>query len=376
MGSTDPEIVEYAQQLLAAIADDEATEIICNSPNEIITKVKGQRFHLPNLQFKDTATYHAVLDAALSPHLDTEERLHESPGLLVSQLELASLDGGPSTKARVHMLTPPVVAEAKVTIAKKARHAYNLDDIVELGAMSAPMGEFLKAAARGRMNIVVSGVTGSGKTTLLQALGSYYDINDRIVVIEETAEIDMPIADVVYLQTDVQRPGKVSDDQITMEWLVRQTQMMRMDRVIVGEVKGPEMTEFLIAANSGADGSCTTVHADSPRRALDKMLTLATKSRNTASEAALQREIAATVDLIVQLNLIDGKHVVTAIEEVPGGVTAGDAKVVVSQPLFEYDRATKQHRASGSPSDQMLLILANRGVPVAKEWFTTSGRRR
>jgi len=143
---------------------------------------------------------------------------------------------------------------------------------------------------------------------------------------------------------------------------------MRADRVIVGEVRGSEMAEWLIAANSGAEGSMTTVHANSPRRCIDKILTLATKSLTSTSESQLKREIAATVDIIIQVGLVDGRHIVTAIEEISDTVTQSTA-LIQSNPLFEYDLVLGRHVSKGRPSEDLVSSVASHGVTLNPAWF-------
>ena len=367
-----PEVIAMGQMLLQIIGDDESSEIIINGPNEVLQKISGARYHVPNIQFGDAATYHAVINRFLLPFVDTKDRIDENRILVEGQLELPSGQAGvPPILARVHILCPPLVQFAKVTIAKKARYEYNLDRIASTGAMTPPMAEFLKAVAHGKCTVVVSGPTGSGKTTLLQALSHHYDQNDRLIVVEDTPELRLPLADVVYLCSTNSKPGLRQEDVVTTEWLVQTANRMRMDRIIVGECRGAEIAEWLIAANSGAEGSATTVHADNPRRALDKILALATKSPTAGSEMTLRREIAATIDIIIQAGLIDGRHVITHIEEISNSVRQ-DTGVIATTTLFQFDRTKGTHVVSARPSDDLVNTLRQRGVPINPEWFRGS----
>lgn len=366
-----PEAQIAATELLKILGSDESSEVIINGPNEVLQKIKGQRFHVPAISFGDVATYHKVLNEVLLPYVDTAERVDGVNILVEGQMELPSgRQGVPPILARVHILAPPLVSFAKVTIAKKARYEFDLDAIAAKGSMTQAMAEFLKAVAHARLTFVASGPTGAGKTTLLQAMTRNFDQNDRVVVIEDTPELRLPLADVVYLTSTAAKPGLTADDIVTTEWLVKAANRMRMDRVIVGECRGSEMSEWLIAANSGAEGSATTVHADSPRRALDKILGLSTKSPTAGSETTLRREIAATVDIVVQAGLIDGKHVITHIEEVSKTVT--NSGLIATTTLFEYNRARGVHEVKARPSDDLQSILRQRGVPVNMGWFRGS----
>lgn len=365
-----PHIKHSAQLLLDILADDECSEVLMNGPNEIHRKVRGQRFHVPEIAFGDAETYHHVLNEVVLPFVDTRHRIDGSGILIEGQMEISTEDPTvPPMLARVHMLAPPLVTFAKVTVAKKSRYDLDLDTIASTGAMSIQMCEFLKSVAYGRLTFVVAGPTGAGKTTLLQAMTRHFDQNDRVVVIEDTPELRLPLGDVVSLVSTNARPGMRAEDIVTTEWLVRGSQRMRMDRVIVGECRGAEMAEWLIAANSGADGSATTVHADNPRRALDKILALATKSPTSGSEETLRREIAATIDIVIQARLIDGQNVITHIEEIVN--TVGNNGVITSTTLFEYNPATRTHEVKALPSEAIQATLRSRGVPINVADFRT-----
>lgn len=367
-----PQALTSAQELLGLLGSDESSEVIINGPKEVLHKVKGQRFHVPSVDFGDPDTYHKVLNEVLLPYVDTAERIDGVNILVEGQMELPSgQQGVPPILARVHILAPPLVQFAKVTIAKKARYEFDLDAIASKGSMTPHMAEFLKAVAHSRLTFVASGPTGAGKTTLLQAMSRNFDQNDRVVVIEDTPELRLPLADTVYLTSTTAKPGLRPDDVVTTEWLVKAANRMRMDRVIVGECRGSEMAEWLIAANSGAEGSATTVHADNPRRALDKILGLATKSTTAGSETTLRREIAATVDIVVQAGLIDGKHIITHIEEVSNTVTS--TGLIATTTLFEYNRARGVHEVKGRPSDDLQSVMRQRGVPINMNWFRMLG---
>lgn len=359
---------ESAAALLEVLGSDRSSEVILNGPNEVLEKVKGQRFHLSNIKFESAEVYHKVLNEVVLNYVDTADRIDGVNILVEGQMELPSgAAGKPPILARVHMLAPPLVTFAKVTIAKKARYEFDLDAIQKSGAMIPAMAEFLKVVAHGRLTFVASGPTGAGKTTLLQAMSRDFNEQDRVIVIEDTPELRLPMADVVYLCSSAAKPGMRPEDVVTTEWLVKAANRMRMDRVIVGECRGSEMAEWLIAANSGAEGSCTTVHADNPRRALDKILGLATKSPTSGSENTLRREIAATVDVVVQAGLVDGKHIITHIEEVSNTVT--NSGLIATTTLFEYNRARGVHEVKARPSDDLQSVLRQRGVSLNMAWF-------
>jgi Flp pilus assembly CpaF family ATPase len=358
--------------LMTILLDDESSEVILNGPNEVMFKKGGTRLHVPDIKFHDAETYHRVINEYILPHTDTDERIHDDAYLIEGQLEMEDPDEDDENAlplvARVHIVAPPVVRFAKVTIAKKSRSPLSLDDIASKGAMTREMAEVIKACARGRATIVFAGVSGAGKTTMLEATTHYFDQNDRIIVVEDTPELRLPIADTVPMTTTSRRPNEDKQAVVPMEWLVVQANRMRPDRIIVGEVRGAEMSEFLVAANSGADGSMTTVHASDPRRTLDKILGLAMKSEGSKSEMSVRREIASTIHIIVQITLIDGKHIVSHIEEISQTIRQ-ESGAIATTPLFEYDRATGRHLSRNRPSEAFVNFLGQRGVELKNEWF-------
>lgn len=363
---------ENAQRLLERIADDESSEVLLNGPNEIMFKVNGQRYYDKSIKFEDVDTYHTVINTLILFDTDTKERIGTTQHLIEGQLELPDYDDpdAPALHARVHVLAPPAVKVAKVTIAKKAKKQFQIDDLAGRGAMSPQMASFLKAIGRGRATIVFSGLSGSGKTTLLEAMSYNFDENDRVIVVEDTAELSLPLADVVPLRSTSRKPGQDASSIVSLEWLVAQANRMRPDRIIVGEIRGGELVEFLSAANSGADGSMTTVHASSPRQTIDKMLSLAMKSGSAKNESSVLRDIASTVQIIVQMSLIDGgRHVISQIEEVTGTLV-GNGTGIATAPLFQFDRSTQKFVAVGRPTDNLQRFLNQRGVALDNSWFS------
>lgn len=368
-GSYSPAISAMIEELLGYIGDDECTEVLMNGPRDISRKIRGIRYHCKNIDFGDSDTYHRVLNDILLPYTDTADRIDGESAVIEGQISLPSTGKYSSPMlGRMHIVAPPGVREAKVTIAKKSREDLNLDDLVNNGGLSQNAAEFLKAIARGRQTFVVSGPTGAGKTTTLQAITHYFDENERVVVIEETPELRLPLGDVVYLRATLQKPGMDPSQIYTLEFWAKQANRMRMDRLIVGETRGGEMSDWLLAANSGADGSATTVHANSPRRALDKILGLATKGEKTTSEAQLRREIASTISVIVQCGLHENRHVVLAIEEISNTVSNASGQIQTNT-LFEYDKSSDKMVVKGRPSDELISALKISGLEVNPSWF-------
>lgn len=364
------DIQDAVEKLLFRVNETQSSEVLMNGPSEIMIKVNGGRFHVSDIDFKDIETYHFVINNFLLPFVDTKDRIKENSYLIEGQMELPDMEDtdAPPTIARVHILAPPAVKAAKVTIAKKARNQFTIDDLVSSGSMTENMGEFLKIAAKGKLTTILSGLSGSGKTTLLEAMSHHFDQDDRILVVEDTQELMLPISDVVYMRSQLARPGESDKEPITLEWLVSQANRMRPDRIIIGEVRGGEMSEFLVAANSGADGSMTTVHAGSPKLTLSKIASLAMKNGTSKNEDSIIRDISGTIQLIVQAALIDGKHVITHIEEVSNTVNNA-TKAIATQTIYEYDRGTQRHYVKGRPSERLETFLSQRGIKLEPQLF-------
>lgn len=353
-------------QLFELIMDDTSSEVTLNGPHSVGFKRGGQRFFDNDIDFIDTDTYHAIINSFLLPLVNTNDRIGETPYLIEGQLVVPdnTNPNRPPLMARVHIVAPPAVTDAKITIAKKARTQYTVDAMLESGAMTRDMAQFLKDIARGRATIVFSGLSGSGKTTLLEAMSREFDISDRIVLVEDTEELSLPESSTVALRSHQARPGEDFSKNVSLEWLVRQANRMRPDRIIVGEVRGSEMAEFLTAANSGADGSMTTVHASSPQQAIAKMLSLSLKSESVKSETSILRDIASTVQFVVQMGLIDGKHVISQIEEISNTVNHNNLGIQ-TLTIFKHDRSSGRFNFENRPSDEIQMFLKSRGVQIA-----------
>lgn len=371
LSALSKEVQESITLLMEEILSDESSEVIMNGPDSIHCKRNGQRIHLTDIDFGDIKTYHHIINKFILEYCDTNDRIHENAYIVEGQLEIYGDDDENESPmvARVHVVAPPAVRFAKVTIAKKARQQFTLDDISARGAMNSNMHEFVKAIARGKLTTVISGLSGSGKTTFLEAMSYYFDKDDRVVVAEDTSELSFPLPDVVYMVSSKPKPGD-SDKQnpVSLDWLVQQANRMRPDRIVVGETRGPEIAEFLVAANSGADGSMTTLHAQDPERAWMKMANLASKASGNRSELSIVRDIASTVQIIIQTALIDGQHIVTHITEVSTTVSQQSGKIALN-PIFEYDRRLGIWKNLGRPSEDLKSFLSARDVTVDLAWF-------
>lgn len=360
---------DAAENFFELLDNDEISEITMKSPTKIIYKKKGRRLSAQNVAFASTEEYHNFINTVVLGLTDTSEKIDGTNHLIEGRLTFPSPEPNVADlTARVHIITPPVVKNAVVTLAKKSRIQYTLDDMVDFGTLTPSMAKFLKAIARGKATTVFSGVSGSGKTTLIESMAYYFDPDDSVVVVEDTPELRIQYGNVTSLTANTPKPGMDERDVVSMEWLVKATNRMRPDRIIVGECRGGEFSEFLIAANSGADGSMTTIHAANPRLTLQKMLSLALKNGTSKSEEAVVRDISSTVHIIVQADLIDGKHIISRIEEVSNNITS-KGNLIGTQTIFEYDRLQQRHITRNQPSDDLKEFLGQRGVETENDWF-------
>lgn len=352
------------KKLFELIMDDTSSEVTLSGPRSIGIKKGGSRFFDNQIDFIDTNTYHAIINSFILPLTNTHERIGTTPHLIEAQLVVQDpAQPDRPLVARLHIIAPPAVENAKITIAKKARTQYTVDSMVQKGSLTNDMAQFLKDLSKGRATMVFSGLSGSGKTTLAEAISREFDLSDRVILVEDTEELSLPVSDVVALRSHQARPGDDVNSSVSLEWLVRQAQRMRPDRIIVGECRGAEMAEFLTAANSGADGSMTTIHASGPQQAIAKMLSLSLKSASVKSETSVLRDIASTVQIIVQLSLIDGRHVVSQIEEVSSTVNQNGLGIQTST-IYRYDRNTGRFTFENRPSDELQQFLKQRSVQI------------
>jgi pilus assembly protein CpaF len=236
--------------------------------------------------------------------------------------------------SRVNAVIPPVAIDgASITIRKFSRDKLTTKQLIEYGSLTAAMAEFLRVCVISRLNIVISGGTGSGKTTLLNVLSGFIPEDERIVTIEDAAELQLQQDHIVRLETKVSNvEGKGA---VTVRDLVRNSLRMRPDRIVVGECRGGEALDMLQAMNTGHDGSLTTVHANAPRDALSRLETLVLMAGMELPVKVIRQQVSSAIDLIVQQSrLKDGTRKVTAITEVAG--MEGDT--IVLTDIFRYEQ--------------------------------------
>ena len=305
------------------LTDPSVNEIMVVDANTIYIEQKGKLF-LSGARFTDDERVRAVVERIVTP---LGRRIDESSPLVDARLS----DG-----SRVNAIIRPLALRGSaITIRKFSRSPLNLEKLISFGAMTDQMGRFLTRSVIAKKNIVIAGGTGSGKTTLLNVLSGAIPSDERIVTIEDAAELQLRQPHVVALET---RPANMEGKgEYTIRDLVRNALRMRPDRIVVGECRGGEALDMLQAMNTGHDGSLTTTHANSPREAIARLETLVLMAGVNLPVRAIREQIAGSIRLLVQQSrLSDGSRKVTAITEVTGIDEQGDVELV---PIFEFYRS-------------------------------------
>lgn len=299
--------------------DASITEIMVNGPKQIFVERMG-KLELTDVKFHDTAHLMNIIERILSP---LGRRIDESSPLVDARLQ----DG-----SRVNIIIPPLsLVGPCVTIRKFSATPLTVENLISFGTMDEKMATFLRACVKARINILVSGGTGSGKTTTLNVISSFIPEGERIVTIEDAAELRLQQTHVVTLEA---RPANIEGKgQITIRDLVRNALRMRPDRIIVGEVRSGEALDMLQAMNTGHDGSLTTAHANSPRDALSRLETMVLMSGLELPVRAIREQISSAIDLILQQSRIrDGSRKITYITE----VQHMEGNTITTQDIFRF----------------------------------------
>ena len=302
------------------LADELVTDIMVNGPKQIYVERKG-KLELSEVKFRDNAH---VMNVATRIVSRIGRRIDESSPLCDARL----LDG-----SRVNIIIPPLAIDGpSVSIRKFSKKSIDFDQMAAQGNMSPQMATVLRIASRVRMNIVISGGTGSGKTTLLNALSGMIGHDERIVTIEDAAELKLQQPHVVRLET--RPPNLEGNGEITMRDLVKNALRMRPERIILGEVRGAEAVDLLQAMNTGHDGSMGTCHANRPREAVTRLENMMAMANLNLPVKALRTQIAGAVNMIVQIQRMrDGMRRITHITE----ITGMEGEVITTQDLFTYE---------------------------------------
>jgi pilus assembly protein CpaF len=301
------------------LADPTVSDILVNTWKRVYVERRGI-LEMTSVQFRDDAHLMSIIDRIVSA---IGRRVDESSPMVDARLA----DG-----SRVNAIIPPLSVDGPcVSIRRFGRDRLQSNDLIINKTLTGPMLELLQGCVKARLNVLISGGTGAGKTTFLNVLSSYISNRERIVTIEDAAELSLHQEHVVRLETrppNIEGKGSIQQRQLVINSL-----RMRPDRIIVGEVRGEEALDMLQAMNTGHDGSLTTIHANSPRDALSRLETMVAMSSLNLPDTAIRRQIASAIDVVVQVSrLSDGTRKVTSIAEITG--MEGD--VVTMQDIFIF----------------------------------------
>jgi pilus assembly protein CpaF len=301
------------------LAEKEITEVMVNGPNQIYVERSG-KLELTDISFRDHSHLMNICTRIVSW---IGRRVDESSPMCDARLK----DG-----SRVNIIIPPLAIDgAAISIRKFAEKKITLEKMVEFGSMSPQMMKLLQIASRCKLNILISGGTGSGKTTLLNALSRMIDGGERVVTIEDAAELQLQQPHVVRLET---RPANLEGQgEVTIRDLVKNSLRMRPDRIILGECRGAEAIDMLQAMNTGHEGSMSTIHANNPREALTRLENMISMGGFNLPPKAMRMQVASAIDLICQVSRMrDGGRRITHVSEVVG--IEGD--IITMQDLYTY----------------------------------------
>jgi pilus assembly protein CpaF len=303
------------------LQDPTISDILVNGAHRVYVE-RGGKLQLTDVRFNDDRHLLNIIDRIVSA---VGRRIDESSPMVDARLK----DG-----SRVNAIIPPLAIDGPtLSIRRFAVELLGMDDLIDLGSVSAEVSRVLEGVVKGRLNVLVSGGTGAGKTTLLNILSGFIPADERIITIEDSAELQLQQPHVVRLET---RPANIEGKgEITSRELVRNSLRMRPERIIVGEVRGAEALDMLQAMNTGHDGSLTTVHANSPRDALSRIENMVSMTGISFPTKTLRSQIASALDVVVQVERHeDGKRRVVSVQEING--MEGD--VITMSELFLFER--------------------------------------
>ncbi len=305
------------------LEDENISEVMVNGPKKVYIEKEGHLVKTP-VVFEDDAHVIRIIERIVLPlgrRIDTDN---------------PSVDARLPDGSRVNAIVPPVAIDGpSLTIRKFRREKLTIEQLIQYQSITQGMAEFLRACVLSRLNTVISGGTGSGKTTLLNVLSTFIPEDERIVTIEDAAELRLQQDHIVRLET--KSPNADGHGERTVRDLVRNSLRMRPDRIVVGEVRGGEALDMLQAMNTGHDGSLTTLHANSPRDAISRLETMVMMAGMDLPLKVVRQQISAAVDLIVQQSrLKDGSRKVTAITEVAGM----EGETIVLTDIFKFEQTS------------------------------------
>lgn len=341
------------------LSDKTVSDILVNGANQVYVERRG-RLELTDVRFNNDAHLINIIDRIVSA---VGRRVDESCPMVDARLK----DG-----SRVNAIIPPLALDGpSLSIRRFAVELLSIDDLIRLNTLNSDLARVLSAIVRGRLNVLISGGTGAGKTTLLNLLSGFIPETERIVTIEDSAELQLQQPHVVRLET---RPPNIEGrGAVTQRDLVRNSLRMRPDRIVIGEVRGAEALDMLQAMNTGHDGSLTTVHANSPRDALGRIENMVSMTGITFPVKALRNQIASAIDILIQVERQeDGRRRVVSLQETNG--MEGD--VITTSELFKFERRGLDK--DGSVQGQLVTTgivpsfekrLRERGIDLPIELF-------
>ncbi len=346
------------------LKEEEITEVMCNGPDSVYVERSG-KLEKTNVTFVDETHLRRIIDKIVS---EVGRRIDEATPLCD-----ARLPDGSRVNAVIH---PLAIGGPFLTIRKFAKEKLQVDDLIRFGTLNAHSARFLQACIVGRLNTIVSGGTGTGKTTTLNVLSSFIPSDERIITVEDAKELQLHQDHVLAMEA---RPPNIEGrGEVTIRDLVKNCLRMRPDRIVVGECRSGEALDMLQAMNTGHDGSLTTVHANSPRDTLARLETLVLMSGFDLPVRAIREQMAAAIDLIVQLSrLRDGTRRITHITEVQG--MEGDVITLQDIFLFDFGMGVDEHgrfkghlKATGV-RPKFAEKLADLGIRLGQEVFQPEG---
>ena len=303
------------------LADKTVADILVNGPNQVYVERRG-KLELTDVTFTNDAHLLNIIDRIVSA---VGRRIDESSPMVDARLK----DG-----SRVNAIIPPLALDGAVlSIRRFAVELLTIEDLIRFGSLTPAVAQAMSAIVRGRLNVVVSGGTGAGKTTLLNLLSGFIPESERVVTIEDSAELQMQQPHVVRLET---RPPNIEGrGAVTQRDLVRNSLRMRPDRIVLGEIRGGEALDMLQAMNTGHDGSLTTVHANTPRDALARIENMVSMTGINFPTKALRQQIASAIDIVIQAERMeDGRRRVVSVQEVNGM----EGEIITTTELFAFER--------------------------------------
>jgi pilus assembly protein CpaF len=348
------------------LADPTISDILVNGSQQVYIERRG-KLELTEVRFNDDAHLMNIIDRIVSA---VGRRVDESSPMVDARLK----DG-----SRVNVIIPPLALDGPMmSIRRFAVELFKVEDLLKLGTINEQMAQVLQAIVHGRLNVVISGGTGAGKTTLLNILSGFVPVSERVVTIEDSAELQLQQPHVVRLET---RPPNIEGKgQVTQRDLVRNALRMRPERIIVGEVRGAEALDMLQAMNTGHDGSLTTVHANSPRDALSRIETMVSMTGITFPIKALRAQMASAINVVIQVTRDeDGRRRLVSLQEING--MEGD--VVTMSEIFTFERrgvdAEGNVKGELRPTGVVPAFqkrLARRGIDLPASLFSTDKVKR